>query len=247
MFVLLLSTVACLGGASDDPSGIWMLTFPGADTSTTSCTDTLTENFVDAEPQSEDGDTSSDWTYTTESSSSGGIVFVEVATTDDGGAVLLLADAAFPGVETESGWSFEWEDVVETVEGTSHSSGYTYSETTISTDRTTVTLTATEDAMTGTLTASAVSSLAYRESDTFSAEVVDEIGTYGDIPALVYLEVPRDNGAPLPAYNDATRTDCSGTCEIVLTTSCEGASEFSAVRTSLQAASTYVELASAGQ
>ncbi len=211
------------------PSGSWMLTFPGAESRTSSedevasiCSTELDENFSDGYSPTASSGGQSEWVQTLYTKSSGSAMFIETKATSGGGAVLVMADAIFPGVQEGGEWVFTWE-VADHVEATEeHEDGYRYfyGEDTTST----VTITFKENMFadaTGTLGADSEAYIRWEESDEWDPEETEPLlGQQGAIPAATYL-VYKDEGDLLPQTNMAEEQDCTDNdCYIQITEIC---------------------------
>ena len=87
----------------------------------------------------------------------------------------------------------------------------------------------------GQLISSGRADATYNESDAWSEEVAETVGTTGRIPASSYLVKDEDDSQP--ATNDWTLADCtSNPCTLGVTTSCSLSVSLDAERTDLDAA-----------
>ncbi len=229
--------LALLGCA---PSGIWMLTFPGSESRTSSedevvevCSTELEENFKDGYSAVEGSSGKSEWVQTLYTKTSGSVMFVETKPTSGGGAVLVMADAVFPGVAGDGGWVFTWE-VADHVESTNdHDDGYSYfyGKDTVSTVVITFKESLTEGAS-GTIGGNSEAYIRWEESDEWDPEETSPLlGDVGVIPSASYL-VYKEDGELYPQVNMAEESDCDASdCHIQISESCPAAeSEFTAQR-----------------
>ncbi len=245
MFSALVLLVGCA------PSGIWMLTFPGSESETSSedevvsiCSTELDENFSDGYSPTASSGGQSEWVETLYTKTSGSAMFIETKATSGGGAVLVMSDAIFPGVQEGGEWIFTWE-VADHVEATDkHEDGYRYfyGEDTTST----VTITFKENMFsdaTGTLGADSEAYIRWEESDEWDPEETEPLlGQVGNIPSATYL-VYKEEGDLLPQTNQAEEQDCDDDdCYIQITEICPAQEvEFTAKRVEGNEVITYNE------
>lgn len=240
-FVALLPLAGCLGNG---PDGIWMVQATPVDLSEDACTTTGTENFDHGVFPTDEATTDETWEYTETHVSADVLYFVQIETTGSGEAVLMVGADAYPGVEKDKSWVFAWESTTSDASSATHQSGYTYSESTMTTSSTTFTITPDGDVAVGNVNGSSVDSATYSETDEWNPDTTDILG--GQIPADAYLVA--ENEGDDPPVNRSGQVDCSGTsCEITATVTCAVEQDFDATLTDYDEEDAYDYLMRAGQ
>lgn len=230
---LLLAAVLPLATACSSVSGVWMVVIPYQEAAVT-CQTSINENYVDGyAPEDGSGPVTGDWTFTEDYVGSDALMFVQIETTVGGEAVLVMGNQAWPGVKDQGSWLFTWTDGYEDTQTTEHTSGYSFTEASSYASTSSISLSVTGfggDSATGLITQDEEASEGYVESDEWDDDVRDYIGTTGQTPSSDYL-VYDDGGDERPQYNDYDVADCTGDCQLTVTTTCTGSMDFTAVRT----------------
>lgn len=225
----LLSLAACA-----PVSGVWMVTFPYDDGAIT-CETSIAENYVDGYvPEGDTGTTTGDWQYSEEYVGSDALSFFQIETTAGGDAVLLVGSAAYPGEKVDGNWLFEWTTDESSTATATHETGYAYSETYTATSKSRFTIDRQGlfgGTAEGKLLYQDLTTVGWRESDTWEEELMFEIGDEGQTPVDLYL-VYEDGGDEYAQVNDWETEDCTAAdCELTVTEDCRGEGSFTAVRT----------------
>lgn len=187
-------------------SGLWLFEIetPGEDNEV--CTETVDHNFTDATVIEDDGTDAYTSTRTTENSNS--LAFVRFQDNGDGTGTLVMGNLAYPGTELGDGqWRFEWTGSSVMSQVDSHELGYDYTVDRDTTSVSTLTFTFAAESGSGDVTLDVLESLQYSESDTWSEEVMNEIGERGSIPAAAYLETAVQDQT-VPTSNRWEDSDC---------------------------------------
>lgn len=223
--------VPALAGCSS-VSGVWMIVIPYQEDATT-CTESLTENFVDGYQPEGGTTTTSDWTFTEDYVGSDALMFAQIETTVGGEAVLVIGAEAWPGVKDQGSWVFTWSDGYQDNQHTEHTSGYHFEQNTSYVETSSISLSIEGlggDSGTGLFAQDSEAVEAYIESDAWEDEVRNTIGSSGQIPSDQWL-VYEDGGDEFPQDNVYDEADCTADCQLTITTTCTGSTTFTAVRT----------------
>jgi hypothetical protein len=169
-------------------------------------TDSIDENFVDAEAPDGD-DILGDWEYTDESELSDRLLTAQVYKGKKGQLVLVADGMTYPGVEDKGAWTFEWTGSTEATYGEDHVSGYSYSMVESSESKVTIKLDKVKETKgrSGNWTESTVQDLTYRESDEWDHNATGYPA--GQIPALAWLTGPGVINQP--GVEECSSTPCT--------------------------------------
>ncbi len=245
--IFLAALVGCNKSDGSNKSGIdgvWLVQLPFDDTF--ACDETVTHNFT--EGYLKEDDTESVWTQEEDQAYSDQLFFVQIETLNDSDAILIIDGDVYPGVSTDSGWSFTWLGSENASDSLTHETGYTYSATTSASSDVTISMTFDGNTATGTWASSTTSNSAWTESDDWEPLVQGEDGQIPSFNYLVYdLTDGKNQTTGIPLTNTMTSTDCSGDCELTVSTTCSGSVEFSATHTGFEDESTYNYLDGVGQ
>ena len=235
-----------LVGCNAGDSGIWILELPYTDA--TECEDVLTHNFTNGYVEEEETDDAV-WIVEESETLSPRLLTVQVEDYGDGNALLLIGNVMYPGVAGTNGWVFSWTGSTDSNSTQTHEAGYTYTTNNVATSEEKITLVVSGDTATGSWSSNANSDRSWSESDTWDGPGVGSFT--GSIPSSQYLvhdyyeKKTLIEGAPLS--NSFEEADCSGDCELQITSSCAGSTDFSANRADFEDESVYEYLDVAGQ
>ena len=217
--LLLLLSMALLSGC-DNVDGTWMFTREVTVATGDECTSGVTHDFVGAYlPSDSVEDTAWTETDTTEVSSD---VFFGRVDLEGKSAVLIVGASAWPGVKQSGGsWVFSWDHNETGQESDQHETGYQYTSTYDTTYTTRVSGTFSAKTFTGTWEDTSASTSSWTESDLWSEDVANTIGTVGRVPASSYLLKLNSEGNEISASNEYATPDCdvSG-CLLTVTQAC---------------------------
>jgi hypothetical protein len=242
-----LLLAGCSG--SDGDAGIWAFELPYDDEY--ACEEVITHNFSNGYV-SEDA-LAGDWTTDATTTLSPQLVFGQLETSGSGEGFLIIGTEAYPGVETDSGWKFSWVGSYDSSETSSHTAGYDFSASVLLNAEVSITMKITDAVATGTWSSLDTIDNAWTESDTWDNQAVGLPN--GQIPSAQYLvhdftegkgkSQISIEGAPLP--NTGIEAECSGTCELAVTSSCTGSVDFTASEVDFEDESAYQYLDRTGQ
>ena len=181
------------------------------------------------------------------------LFFGQLETSGSGEGFLIIGTEAYPGVETDSGWKFSWVGSTESSENSSHTSGYDFSSSVLLNSDVSITMKISDSTATGTWSSLDTTDNAWSESDTWDNQTVGFPN--GQIPSAQYLvhdfvefkgkKQINVEGAPLP--NTFVEAECSGSCELAVSSSCTGSVDFTASEVDFEDESAYQHLDRAGQ
>jgi len=217
MTPLLLALTGCTS-----VDGVWLFTLHVAPDAGEECVASVTHNFSGAaEPESDDDLDDDPWTRSTLTTWSPE-AFFGLITETDAGAVLVVDGETYPGSPWDGGgWRFWWTHDVTVEDKDTHASGYAWSSWVSLADLVLFDLSFSAQMATGTVTSAADFDANYTESDAWSEDVADSVGTTGSIPSASYLVRDDGAGGSYPATNDWALTDCgSHPCTLGVTSSC---------------------------
>ena len=241
--------VASLLAGCNNLSGIWIFEIPWEEDNG-SCTTTIEENFTDAYVPQATTPGESPWTYGGEERGSDAIAFGQIETYGKGQAVLVIGTTAWPGTKEGDSWTFTFTKDTEDIDFANHESGYGYQESSTSEASTTYTFTpgrgrTAEVEVVG----GSQDKVVYEEVDTWTEELLGEIGYTGQIPADQYLVVGEgfNQEAAVNTYDVEDCTAGDGTCRLSVTTRCSAKGSFTATQTDFEDEDYYEHLAGAGQ
>lgn len=245
---LALLAPALLAGCSN-LSGIWIFEIPWSEDNG-SCTTTIEENFTDAYvPQATEPGVSP-WTYGGNERGSDAISFGQIETYGKGQAMLVIGTSVWPGTKEGDSWVFTFVKETEDTDFANHESGYGYQESTSTQADTTYTFTPVNRRTAEVeVEGSNESKVVYAEVDTWTEELLGEIGYTGQLPADEYLVV-GDGFNQEPAFNQYDAQDCTdpqGVCRLSITTRCGADGSFTATLTDFEDEDYYEHLAGSGQ
>jgi hypothetical protein len=233
MFSLALALLA--GCSPSGPAGIWLIQVKYDADAGVECATNIEENFTDGYvPGDDSAPTESEWTYEQSTTGSDSLLFAQIETTAAGEGVLLIGGDVLPGTAAGGAWSFAWTDESGTEDAAEHESGYRYTERTGSASEIAIELTLTGETASGVLVASSDESMRWTETDEYGDGAENYVGTSGQMPSDEYL-VYNERGDEYSQQNGYEDDDCEGsTCELTVTSSCEGTNTFTATRTDYQ-------------
>lgn len=252
--VLLPVLLPLVGCGPDLPDGVWQFSVYIEELPEDTCATTVTHNFETAwVPEAEEVE--SDWSSTAESLYSEQVVFALVTTTGPDTATMVVGDLAYPGsLQVDGTWRFTWAGSSGSTSRDEHTSGYVYAAAATETDQVTFDLLLEDGMATGDVSETVTSSQSWTESDAWSQEVMDQIGTTGQIPASSYLVTSGEDydgdGYPddVPAYNSGEVWDCrTDECTLNVNSTCDWSYTVSGVRTALDDGEAFRALEDAGQ
>lgn len=202
--------------------GIYLATFRASESPGWVCTTTITENVSALDPLDA---ATADIHYTNASQGDDMIRAAQLIGSAEEVSYLNLAGSILPGGPTDEGWRFAWDINQDATYTTEHVAGYTFFQQTDTASSTAIDWFAEDaDLASGTLTLGTLSTYRVEETDVWTGDALNDMGSYGQLP-LSYL----DNTAW--TYNDAAVVDCDADpCFIELVTSCEAMVSFSATR-----------------
>ena len=233
-------------GAGD--GGIWAFELPFDDTY--ACEDSITHNFSNGYVADDALD--GDWTIDGATTLSPQL-FGQLETFGSGEGFLIIGTEAYPGVETDSGWKFSWTGSTDASENSSHTSGYDFSSSVLLNSDVSITMKISGAEATGTWSSLDTTDNTWTESDTWDNQAVGFPN--GQIPSAQYLvhdfvekkgkKTVSVEGAPLP--NTFVEAECSGSCELAVSSSCTGSVDFTASEVDFEDEAVYQYLDRTGQ
>lgn len=225
-----LLAVSSLAGCSHG-AGLWILQFEYPEVKDDACASDVEENFIAAQPKVEPVEEPSDWATDYEYVGSDSLAFARIITTTRTDGALVMGGQTWPGTRDGNEWKFRWADSGSETSTTSHISGYFYAEReTWVTDVVIDFALDGADRAAGKAQTTSETSRGWQESDTWSEDAADELGTTGAIPASAWLD--QEGGDPVT--NDWEGDECSGDmCELADVQSCAFSVRFKAARTDL--------------
>jgi len=170
--------------------------------STTESTSTCSENFNVAACPSDEGEPETEWTTTQTESSSEFVIFAEIIEMPGKEVVLVIQDQIYPGTQEKNGYVFEWNNFGDTLNESSHSSGYTMVTQQLESSTTTLQLDFEGPDLVGTVYSQDDVLLSWTETDVWDPELTELF--WSQIPTDTYLE-GVDGEFPT---NHATEADC---------------------------------------
>ena len=189
------------------------------------------------------------WTVEESSTLSPQLFFAQLEDFGDGEAILIIGNEAYPGVASEGGWSFSWTGSTESSDSQTHTSGYNYTTAETSSSLVTISMNISGGVATGTWASQDDSDRSWSESDTWE---VQGLGfDVGQIPSAQYLVHDfEDKGVSVegaPLQNGFDGAECSGDCQLSVTSSCAGSVEFTATLMGIEDDDAYNYLDQVGQ
>ena len=245
----LLPLALFLSGCSD-MTGIWLFEIPYQDDST-SCTTQIGENFVEGAVPEAGTSGVGPWNYTYDYEGSGSVAFGQIETYGDDSAVLILGSTVYTGSKEQGNWVFSWVD--ESTESNQNeyaangqvTYGYLQRDTRVSDISYTFVLDGRNKAEVS-VDADETVTREWFESDTWTEEVANTIGSTGEMPSANYLVGVDGFGQA----NDAETIDCDqsrqGLCYLAVETSCAAEGDFVAYRTDFEDEDHYRSIRDAG-
>lgn len=242
-----LLLVGCKG--TDGNGDIWAFELPYDDTY--ACEDVITHNFSDGYVAEEEAGGA--WTTEESTVLSPQLFFGQLETYGTDQAFLIIGTEAYPGIATEAGWKFSWIGSTESSEVSSHESGYDFTSSVIAASNVTITMQVSADTATGTWSALDNTDSSWTESDTWDSAAVGQ--PTGSIPSGQFLVYDFTKGQGknkitvegAPLTNTFEEPECSGSCELTVSSSCTGSVEFTANRADFEDEGVYQYLERAGQ
>lgn len=240
-----------LTGCSSALDGVWLFYVTVVPDTDDVCSDTITENFVDAyEPAAIEAE-EDPWTATETIEGSEWIFTGLITSTGGDTATLMTGDQTYPGtLKEDDTWVFSWTTSTNSSDTLSHTDGYDWSESVDSTATTTFNIgTEGDDGYKGSLDGEGKDIREWTESDTWSEDIAKDIGYTGMIPASYYLVRENMQGDEVPAENTQEDVECvkEGLCRLSVTTTCQRTYTMRSVQTSLEEAEGYDGIDGAGQ
>lgn len=237
----LLPLALLLGGCSD-MTGIWLFEIPFQEDST-SCNETITENYNLGYVPEAGVAGGGPWVSSYDFTGSGSVAFGQIETYGDDSAVLIIGTTVFTGTKEQGNWVFTWTDESSSESKNEHYNnagqvdyGYVRRDTTVSDVTYTFVLDG-KDKADVTVDATSTSTTEWFESDLWSEEVRDYLGSTGDTPASAYL-VYNEAGDVYSQQNTWDVTDCdntrNGLCYLATQVSCSDSGDFVAYRTDFE-------------
>jgi hypothetical protein len=176
--------VALLGlvvGGCSKKDDIWLVEVDTTKGDGYACSSQYSTNFsgtLESGGSSEDGPV----TDTSESIGSKILFYAKFVELSSGQRTLNTGDLLLPGEEKDGGkWVFRWTESESEVFTRNHEAGYLFEAIATSTDTTAIEITFDGGTGSGDMTIESASSTEQRESDTWSDEAADEIGTSGEL------------------------------------------------------------------
>jgi hypothetical protein len=218
--------------------GVWLFSLHVDPNIAEECVNSVSHNFDGASQPQDDSVLDDDpWSSTAERTLSDQTFFGLITGTDTG-AVLVVGGETYTGTLLDGGaWSFAWTHSQLDESTDQHASGYGWTVYASVSESVAFDLVFAGDVAVGEVLSTGSVEANYSESDAWSQDVADSIGTTGRIPAGSYLVKDDGAGGTYAASNDWSLADCSNTpCTLSLTTSCSLSVGLDAERTDLDPA-----------
>lgn len=226
-----LVLLSACGRANREVEGIWH--FYASTASTTSCTSTTTHNFADVWENETTDTGESPWTEEQTYEESPAEFFGSLAMSGDQ-YVLLIGGDIYEGEESDGRWTLVLDQSERSSAETSHESGYARSATVDQKAEYRFAGQIDKGSWTGVWTSSSETTSKWTESDTWSLELANEIGSTGQIPSYSYLYAENDFGLVEPLYNEYDEAECNADpCTLTVVSVCQSSFDFVADRTDL--------------